>query len=69
MTIRLESEEKTLILDYAHTFGISALEFIRTAALERIEDALDLKTWEEVKVEFESDPTTISSAAIAKKYL
>lgn len=44
-------------------------EFMRKAALEYIEDELDLKAWEEAKAEFESDPVAISAAEIARKYL
>ncbi len=44
-TIRLGSEEKALISDYAAVFGTSVSEFMRKAALERIEDELDLKGW------------------------
>lgn len=69
MTIRLDSEEKDLISDYAATFGTSVSEFMRTAALERIEDELDLKAWQEAKAEFDSDPVTISADEIARKYL
>lgn len=69
MTIRLDSGEKDLISSYAAAFGTSVSEFMRKAALERIEDELDLKAWEEAKVEFEADPTTISAAEIAEKYL
>lgn len=69
MTIRLDSAEKNLISDYAAAFGISVSEFMRKAALERIEDELDLKAWEEAKAEFDRDPVTISAAEIAKKYL
>lgn len=69
MTIRLDSEEKDLISNYAATFGTSASEFMRRAAIERIEDELDLETWKKAKAEFESDPVTISAAEIARKYL
>lgn len=69
MTIRLESEEKSLISDYAAAFGTSVSEFMRSAALERIEDELDLRIWEEAKAEFETDPVTVSAAEIARKYL
>lgn len=69
MTIRLESAEKALISNYAAAFGTSVSEFVRNAALERIEDELDLKAWEAAKAEFESDPITISAAEIAGKYL
>lgn len=69
MTIRLESEEKALISDYAAAFGTSVSEFMRRVALEYIEDELDLKAWEEAKAEFEADPVTIPAAEIARKYL
>ncbi len=69
MTIRLDGQEKALISDYAATFGTSVSEFMRTAALERIEDELDLRAWEEAKAEFEKDPVTLSAADVARKYL
>lgn len=69
MTIRMESEEKALIADYAATYGLSVSEFMRKTALDRIEDELDLKTWETAKAEFDSNPETISAAEIANKYL
>ena len=69
MTIRLDDKEKSLISDYAAAFGTSVSEFMRKAALERIEDELDLKAWEDAKAEFEADPVTISAAEMAKKYL
>lgn len=69
MTIRLDGAEKSLISDYAAAFGISVSEFMRKACLERIEDELDLKAWEEAKAEFEINPITLSAAEVAKKYL
>lgn len=69
MTIRLDNEEKALISDYAAAFGTSVSEFMRRAALERIEDDLDLKAWREAKAEFDADPITVSAAEIARKYL
>ena len=69
MTIRLDAQDKELISAYAAAFGQSTSEFMRTAALERIEDELDLKAWEQAKAEFEVDPQTISAAEVARKYL
>lgn len=43
MTIRMGADEKSLINDYAKTFGMTASEFVRTAVLEHIEDELDLR--------------------------
>lgn len=69
MTIRMDDREKTLIADYAKTFGTSVSEFMRRCALERIEDELDLDAWKEAKAAFDADPATIPAADIAKKYL
>ena len=69
MSIRLDSEEKALISSYAETFGFSVSDFMRKAALERIEDELDLRIWDEAKAEYDADPITIPASEIAKKYL
>ena len=69
MTIRMDEEEKRLISDYARAFGISASEFMRKSALERIEDELDLEDWKRAKAEFDADPETLTAAEVAKKYL
>ena len=69
MTIRMGADEKSLINDYAKTFGMTASEFVRTAVLEHIEDELDLRDWYAAKAEFDADPTTYTADEIAKKYL
>lgn len=48
---------------------MSPPDFIRSVVLEKIEDELNLRTWENAKAEFGSDPTTISAAEIVRKYL
>jgi uncharacterized protein (DUF1778 family) len=62
MTIRLDQSEKSLITDYARTFGTSVSEFVRQSALERIEDEIDLRAWTEAKAEFDANPVTYSLA-------
>lgn len=69
MTIRLDEDEKNLIIDYAKTFGTSASDFLRRSALEKIEDELDLEDWKKAKAEFDFDPETLSASDIARKYL
>lgn len=69
MTIRLDLEDKELIASYAKTFGQSVSDFVREAALERIEDELDLKAWDDAKKEYEKNPVSYSAAEIAEKYL
>lgn len=69
VTLRLAESEKQLLSDYAKTFGVSISEFVRNAALSRIEDELDLVAWEDAKREFDGDPKTLTSDEIAAKYL
>ena len=40
MTLRISDEDSRLIKDFAKLHGISASEFMRRAALEKIEDDL-----------------------------
>lgn len=69
VTLRLTESEKQLLADYAKTFGVSISEFVRTAALSRIEDELDLAIWEDAKREFDEDPQALTADEIAAKYL
>ena len=68
ITLRLAAEEKTIIQDYASAFSQSLSEFMRTAALERIEDETDLKAWQEAREEHDADPVTVTADAMARKY-
>lgn len=69
ITLRLAESEKQVLADYAKTFGMSISEFVRTTALSRIEDELDLIAWEDAKREFDDDPQTLAANEIAAKYL
>lgn len=68
MTIRLNQDEKSLIADYARAFGTTASEFVRKAALERIEDDIDLKTWYSAKAEFDENPVAYSSDEVMREF-
>ncbi|WP_017179154.1 DUF6290 family protein [Actinomyces timonensis] len=35
---------------------------------ERIEDEVDLKAWQEARAEYDADPVTVTSDAMARKY-
>lgn len=69
ITLRLAESEKQVLSDYAKTFGMSISEFVRSAALSRIEDELDLVAWDDAQREFEKNPTTLTADEIAAKYL
>jgi len=69
MTVRLSPREKNMIQDYASLYNMNVSELVRTTLIERIEDELDLKIWEQAKAKFDADAETISAEEIAKKYL
>lgn len=58
-----------MIQDYASLYDMSVSELVRTTVMEKIEDELDLKTWEQAKANFDANPDTISAEEIARKYL
>ncbi len=69
ITIRLDTDEKRLIGDYAIAYGTTISEFVRRTVLEYLEDQLDLQAWYEAKREFDRDPETLTAEEIAEKYL
>lgn len=69
ITLRLDAQDKAIIQDYAATFGQSLSEFMRTAALQRIEDETDLRAWREAKAELDADPQVRTADDMARKYL
>ncbi|MFQ7045854.1 Uncharacterised protein [Collinsella aerofaciens] len=51
IAIRFEEEEKDWIQSYASVLGISFSEFVRSAALERVEQAADIEAYNEALME------------------
>lgn len=51
IAIRFEEEEKDWIQSYASVLGISISEFVRSAALEKVEEATDIEAYNEALVE------------------
>ena len=60
MTLRISDEDSRLIKDFARLHGMSASEFMRRAALEKIEDELDVRAAEKAYADYLADPVTIS---------
>ena len=60
MTLRISEKDSKLIRDFARFQGITVSEFMRRAALERIEDELDLRDAEKAYAEYLADPVTYS---------
>ena len=64
MTVRLDEKEKSLISDYARMFGMSASQFVRRCALERIEDEIDIEAYKAAKAEYDANPTSYSLSEV-----
>ena len=68
MTLRISDEDSRLIKDFAKLHGISASEFMRRAALEKIEDELDVRAAEKAYAEYLADPVTYSHEEIMREF-
>ena len=68
MTLRINEEDARLIKDYARLHGITVSEFLRRAALEKIEDELDIRAAERAYAEYLADPVTYSHEEIMKEF-
>ena len=68
MTVRMSDEETRLIKDYARLHGITVSDFMRRAALEKIEDELDIRAAEKAYAEYLADPVTYSLDEIEKEF-
>ena len=68
MTLRISEEDSRLIQDYARLHGISVSEFLRRAALEKIEDELDIRAAEKAYAAYLADPVTTSHEEIMKEF-
>lgn len=68
MTLRIPEEDSRLIKDYAKLHGISVSEFLRRAALEKIEDELDIRAGEKAYAEYLANPVTVSHEELMKEF-
>lgn len=67
ISIRLNKAEDELIRGYANMHGLSVSEFMRQSALERIEDELDMKLFEEALDDFKKNPKTYTLDEVEKE--
>lgn len=68
ITLRMSDEDTRLIKDYARLHGTTVSEFMRKAALERIEDELDIRAAEKAYAEYLANPVTYSLDEIEKEF-
>ena len=67
-TMEIKESQKALIAEFAAAHGKSMAEFMLDAALDAIEDAIDLRDWIEAKAEFDKDPATFTAEEIIKEF-
>ena len=63
---RVSGEESELIMQYVKAKKISVSDLIREAVLEKIEDEIDLKLYEEAMAEYKNNPLTYTFDDIKK---
>ena len=71
MTYALEmtDQENTLINDYAKRSGVSVLEFIKDAVMEKIEDEIDRKMLADALEEYQKHPEQVYTLEEVGKHL
>ncbi len=60
ITLRIDDDDNKLIRDYAKIKNITISELMRQSVLEKIEDEIDLKIYNQAMIEHKEDPQEIS---------
>ncbi|WP_019551963.1 type II toxin-antitoxin system RelB family antitoxin [Propionispira raffinosivorans] len=58
ISLRLNDRDESLVKNYAALMGISVSELVRRSVIERIEDEIDLNTYNEAMAEYKKNPVT-----------
>ena len=66
-TMRIGEHDKQLISEYSKMNKQSMAEFMINAAIEKIEDTIDLRAWDAANKEFEKDQQTYSLDEVEKE--
>lgn len=56
VTLRMSDDDSRVIRDYAKLHGMTVSEFMRRAAMEKIEDAIDVDIALRAKAEYDANP-------------
>ena len=60
ISLRLNNEDTELVKSYANMHGLTVSEFVRKSIMERIEDELDLKAYNEAMEKYKENPVSFS---------
>lgn len=67
ISLRLNNEDTELVKSYANMHGLTVSEFVRKSIMERIEDELDLKAYNEAMEKYKENPVSYSLKEIEKE--
>lgn len=67
VTLRMSEEDSRLIRSYAKLQGVTVSDFLRRAALEKIEDEIDLEIAARARAEYEADPQSVSHEELGRR--
>ena len=60
ITLRINDRDNKLVRDYAKANNITISDLIRDSVLERIEDDIDLKLYDQAMKDYKENPQDIS---------
>jgi uncharacterized protein (DUF1778 family) len=66
ISLRLNNEDTNLIKKYSKLHNMTVSKFRRETILEKIEDELDLKSYEKAIEEYKANPVTYTHEEIIK---
>lgn len=66
ITLRISEDDSRAIRDYARIHGMSVSEFMRRAAMDKIEDEIDLEIAMQALSEHEANPATFSHDEVGR---
>ena len=67
ITIRTSEKEKLLIREAAAFYGVTVSDFMKQAALEKLEDEMDIREGDEAYDEFLQNPKTSAIDELRKE--
>lgn len=67
ISLYLSSHDEKLIKNYAKSKNMSASDFLRSVAIEKIEDDLDNQIYEKSLQEYRDNPQDVSLEALKKE--
>ena len=69
ISIELNAEDTRFVERWAASKNMSALDLLRQMLLERIEDEMDLRAYEEARAEYKADPVSYTLDEVEKELL